>query len=157
MKDTVKGATPDPDAPTGLPTTEKLADGQYADHFVLSDEDRAKGRCRPLRLKYKHVGIRPRFPLRELLPEEKELYGGEYAKFEDYPESEAPAKGRYWTEAELNSGCGGVTTMPQKCAETYAVDPSFYGGTFCAVCGDYFKVGAKGEFIWTDDGTRVGT
>lgn len=53
-------------------------------------------------------------------------------------------------------GCGTVTTMGLAIAETYARDPSFYGGTFCCGCGTHLPVGADGEFVW-DDGTRVGT
>lgn len=54
--------------------------------------------------------------------------------------------------------CGGRTTMPRACAETYAAQPGYYGFTFCCHCHGYFPVGAKGEFIW-NDGSRqkVGT
>lgn len=52
--------------------------------------------------------------------------------------------------------CGAVTTMGQAIAETYAAEPSFYGGTFCVNCGGHFPVGAYGEFVWLD-GTLVGT
>lgn len=51
--------------------------------------------------------------------------------------------------------CGTSTRMPQTIAETYARDPDFYSGTFCAACGAHFPVGASGEFIW-DDGSKVG-
>lgn len=58
-------------------------------------------------------------------------------------------------------GCGGVTSMNIKIAETYARDPYFYGGTFCGRCGDHFKVGKHGEFYWVDadgsTGELVGT
>jgi hypothetical protein len=53
--------------------------------------------------------------------------------------------------------CGGVTTMGQALAETYARDPSFYSGTFCCDCGSHFPVGEEGEFVWADDGSKVGT
>lgn len=53
--------------------------------------------------------------------------------------------------------CGTVTTMGRALSETYARDPSFYSGTFCAGCGDHFPVGANGEFVWTADGEKVGT
>ena len=54
--------------------------------------------------------------------------------------------------------CGGVTTMGLSQSETYARDPYFYSGTFCAVCRSHFPVGDDGEFVW-DDGSeeRVGT
>jgi hypothetical protein len=34
-------------------------------------------------------------------------------------------------------------------AETYARDPSFYGGTYCASCRDHFPVGTTGQFVWS--------
>lgn len=65
--------------------------------------------------------------------------------------------GRFWTAAQLASGCGTVTTMADAIAETYARNPGFYSGTFCAGCRTHFPVGDAGEFVWVDDGTRVGT
>ena len=56
----------------------------------------------------------------------------------------------------VHEKCGVATTMGQALAETYARDPSFYSGTFCAGCGKHFPVGAGGEFVW-DDGAKVGT
>lgn len=53
--------------------------------------------------------------------------------------------------------CGGVTTMGLAIAETYARDPHFYGGTFCAVCGTHFPVGEAGEFVWFGTDEKVGT
>lgn len=53
--------------------------------------------------------------------------------------------------------CGQVTTMNLALAETYARQPDFYGGTFCAHCRDHFPVGAEGEFIWEPGGEKVGT
>lgn len=53
--------------------------------------------------------------------------------------------------------CGVATTMAQKIAETYAANPTFYGGTYCVACKEHFPVGADGEFIWDADGTKVGT
>jgi hypothetical protein len=52
--------------------------------------------------------------------------------------------------------CGGVTTMGQSLAETYARDPKFYSGTFCVHCGTHFPVGADGEFVWADTDEKVG-
>lgn len=83
----------------GVPNTEVRPDGQQKGHVVLCEADRAEGRVRPVREKYKHLK------------------------------------------------CGGVTTMPLACAETYAKNPSFYGSTFCSTCGGYFPVGAEGEFV----------
>lgn len=36
------------------PTSARLPDGQYQDHWVLSDEERAKGFIRPVRRSYVH-------------------------------------------------------------------------------------------------------
>lgn len=136
----------------------KKADGQYSDHAILSDEERARGFIRPVRNAYVHVGIRPKYPLRDLTPDEIERFKDDgYVKYEEYPKSERPHLGRYWTQRDLTSGCNSRTTMPQKIAETYAAKPGFYGSTFCCTCGDYFPVGASGEFVWEGTEEKVGT
>lgn len=160
---TARGNMVDPErAPESAPTADKLSDGQLADHYVLCPEDRAKGYVEPYRESYIHVGIAgPRFPLVDLSEEQHDLVGGDFVKYEPYPESEHPALGRYWSQADLDKvgkGCRQVTRMPRGCAETYAAQPSYYGSTFCCGCGGYFPVGRSGEFIWNDDsGQRVGT
>lgn len=53
--------------------------------------------------------------------------------------------------------CGAVTTMGLSLAETYARNPEFYSGTFCATCGAHYPVGPDGEFTWLDDNSKVGT
>jgi len=53
--------------------------------------------------------------------------------------------------------CGGVTTMGLSLAETYARNPSFYNGTFCAICRSHFPVGENGEFVWDGTDQKVGT
>lgn len=53
--------------------------------------------------------------------------------------------------------CGGSTRMSQTIAETYARDPHFYGGTFCAVCRSHFPIGEDGEFVWDGRKEKVGT
>lgn len=135
--------------------------GQHNDYIILSDEERAKGFVRPVRRSYRHVGMpAPRYPLRDLTPEEQERfseYG--YAKFEDYSEEHA-LSGRFWTKRDLEKvggGCGAVTTMGQKLAETYARDPRFYGSTFCTHCNIHIPVGEFGEFVWEGTDERVGT
>ena len=45
--------------------------------------------------------------------------------------------------------CGGTTTMGRKLSETYARDPRFYSGTFCANCGSHFSLD---QFTWLPDG-----
>lgn len=124
-------------------------------YLVLSEEERAKGFVRPLRRGYRHVGKRPKYPLAPLTAEQKELYGEEgYAAYEAYPESERPACGRFWTAAELKGGCGTVTEMGLALCETYARDPGFYGATYCCGCSKHLPVE---EFVWVEDGQRVGS
>ena len=53
--------------------------------------------------------------------------------------------------------CGTTTTMGLAIAETYARCPEFYGATYCVQCRMHLPVGAQGEFVWLDDGTKVGT
>jgi hypothetical protein len=94
----------------------KRPDGQNEAYLVLSEEERAAGRVRPLRNSYRHTV------------------------------------------------CGTVTKMPDACAETYSVNPGFYGATFCAHCKTHLAlVDADGnrvfEWIGADgktDGTFVG-
>lgn len=56
----------------------------------------------------------------------------------------------------IHTVCGAATTMGQAIAETYARNPGFYSGTFCARCRTHFPVGPEGEFTW-EDGSKVGT
>ncbi|KKK83379.1 hypothetical protein LCGC14_2793970 [marine sediment metagenome] len=132
--------------------------GQQKDYLVLSEAELAKGFVRPVRTRYIHVGIRPKYPLRDLTEEQEaaRVEGHGYVKYERYPDSESPVSGRYWTQAQLDSGCGTSTTISSVIAGTYARDPEFYGATFCFGCKAHFPVGAKGEFTW-DDGSKVGT
>lgn len=142
----------------------KGPDGQHERHPSLPPEQRM-AHVRPVRTQYRHVGIRPTGPLRDLTPEEARLYGEHgYVKFEPYGPERAPGLGRFWTPKDLRSGCGQITTMGSALAETYATRPTFYGKTFCVTCRDYFKVGPlehDGEFVWIEqdgtDGPRVGT
>jgi hypothetical protein len=124
-------------------------------YLVLSEEERAKGFVRPVRNSYKHVGERPKHPLRDLTQEEQECYGSDgYVKYEDYPESESPLTGRFWTAKMLASGCGTVTTMGDALAETYARKPGFYGSTYCVRCQKHLPVE---EFVWEPSGEVVGS
>jgi hypothetical protein len=50
--------------------------------------------------------------------------------------------------------CGAVTTMGMALCETYARDPKFYGGTYCARCHAHFPVD---QFDWAEDGLPVGS
>lgn len=53
----------------------------------------------------------------------------------------------------LHESCGGLTTMAQEIAETYARNPAFYGATFCVTCQRHVSVT---ECRW-EDGTVVGS
>lgn len=131
------------------------SDGQQEVYLVLSEEERAKGFVRPVRQKYKHVGERPKHSTRPLTAEETERYAAfGYISYEEYPEPRGSVTGKFWTQAQLNSGCGTVTTMGLAIAETYARNPKFYGGTFCCACGKHLPVS---EFVWDPDGSPVGS
>jgi hypothetical protein len=53
--------------------------------------------------------------------------------------------------------CGVVTMMPLACAQTYAVNPRYYGSTWCCGCRAYLPVGEHGEFVWDGTAEKVGT
>jgi hypothetical protein len=149
------------DAPT--PTSVTRPDGQKADHWVMCPTEIIQaGFKRPIRLKYRHVGLAgPKYPLSDLTPEQKRLWGDDCGviKFEAYPAG-SHGNGRVWLQADLDridKGCGTVTSMPRPIAETYAANPGYYGSTFCCGCGKYLPVGAKGEFVWDGTNDRVGT
>ena len=128
---------------------------QQSVYLVLSEEERSKGFIRPFRDSYRHVGKRPKFPLRELTDEEKEHFGSEYTMFEVYPAEMAPKTGRYWTQKQLEqTGCGTVTKMGRELSETYAVNPKFYGSTYCVGCKMHRPVD---EFVWDADNQVVGS
>lgn len=73
--------------------------------------------------------------------------------------AEERAKGfvRPVREAYVHLVCGVVTRMGRSLAETYARDPNFYSGTFCAHCRSHFPVGEDGEFVWNGTNEKVGT
>lgn len=54
----------------------------------------------------------------------------------------------------VHSHCGGVTTMGEKLAETYARNPKFYGSTYCAICHMHRPVK---EFRWKGTDELVGS
>lgn len=132
------------------------ATGMQKGYVVLSEAERAKGFVRPVRRSYRHVGCRPKYPTRPLTEQEKKGPDVGYVAYEEYPPEESPLIGRFWTQKQLDSGCGETTTMGLALAETYARDPKFYGATMCCHCREHFPVGEQGEFVW-EDGSRVGT
>lgn len=162
VSETTSGQPPEPGFEcAAAPAPIDPRTGQHKAYWVLSVEERTKGFIRPVRFSYRHVGIGgPKHKIRELTSEERVRYAQVgYVAFEEYPESESPLTGRFWTQAQLDSvgkACGTVTTMGRAIAETYAREPQYYGSTFCVQCGSHFPVGEHGEFVW-DDGTRVGS
>jgi len=129
--------------------------GQNEAYIILSEEERAKGFVRPVRQSYMHVGLKPKYPLRDLTDVEKRRYDeSDFVKYEVYPESESPKVGRFWTEKELRGGCGSVTKMSLPLSETYARDPKFYGSTFCIGCRTHLPVA---EFVWDGTDEPVGS
>lgn len=143
----------DPDLGRGADSSPVPQNKKY---LVLSEEERAKGFVRPVRQSYVHVGLKPKYPLRDLTEDEQERFKQfGYAKFEAYPESESPVNGRYWTQADLNNrGCGAKTTMAVPLAETYARNPKFYGSTYCCGCSMHRPVA---EFVWDGTDELVGS
>lgn len=131
---------------------------QHEAYLVLSEEERAKGFVRPYRDRYIHIGAPgPIYPLLDLNEVQKGLYGDTYAKYEQYPESELPTLGKFWTQKELDNigkGCGTETIMGRALSETYARQPSFYGSTYCVGCSKHLPVK---EFVWSADHQRVGS
>ena len=53
-----------------------------------------------------------------------------------------------------HTACGGITTMGDALAETYAREPKFYGSTYCVWCKMHKAVS---EFTWEPDGSTVGS
>jgi hypothetical protein len=51
-------------------------------------------------------------------------------------------------------GCGSVTTMGIALAETYARDPQFYQGTFCATCRHHYPLD---QFVWEGTSEILGS
>jgi hypothetical protein len=150
----------------GRPVTDDHRDikpnGQQKGYVILSDEERARGFVRPVRVSYVHVGPPKPDNLRDLTEDERRRYAQYgYVKYEAYDASKEKSAvvGKYWTQEQLDrlGGCGVKTTMGISIAETYARDPTFYGGTFCCGCGAHFPVGKFGEFVWDGTDERVGT
>lgn len=100
---------------------------------------------------------------RQIYPEhtDKITEGHKKGQQKDYVvlAEEERAKGfvRPVRQSYRHNRCGATTTMGLTLAETYARDPYFYSGTFCATCQTHFPVGENGEFIWFGTDQKVGT
>ena len=70
--------------------------------------------------------------------------------------AEERAKGfvRPVRDSYVHKVCGISTKMGQALAETYARDPSFYSGTFCAFCQHHFPLD---QFVWDGTNEQVGS
>ena len=148
--------TTDPQDPRLGHGSDSTPTAQNQAYLVLSPEEIAKGFVRPLRKSYQHVGEKPQYLLRDLTEDEKERHAASnYVAYEKYPETEDPILGRFWTQAQLDrKGFDSVTIIDDTIAATYSRKPTFYGSTYCCYCRKHLPVA---EFVWTDDGTKVGS
>jgi len=151
MSDEEKMCTTSGEAVAKVRAEQTNPTGQHRAYLILCDEEREKGFVKPYRDSYKHVGIRPRYATRELTADEQvRHHGHNYVAYEEYPPAEGTCVvGRFWTAAQLASGCGTITTMGRTIAETYARDPYFYGATFCVRCNRHIELE---QFAWEPDG-----
>lgn len=101
-----------------------VRDGQQKGYVVLSEAERSKGFVRPYRDSYVHLGI--------------------LSNLDTSPTVKPIRKG----------GCGSITSMGRSLAETYARDPGFYSGTFCATCKTHFPLD---QFVWSGTNEQVGS
>lgn len=159
--------TTDPNDPRLGHGVDKEPVPQNEVYLVLSEEERAKGFVRPVRNSYIHVGRDLSYykGIHRMLTEEE---------MKEHPEKKYVAVmtqltnpdgsflgGAYVTQEELDAyqfgrrigGCGGLTTMGDALAETYARDPNFYGSTYCCYCHKHLPVS---EFVWADTDITVG-
>ena len=151
----------DPEHPSLTRGVDKEPVQQAPVYLALSEEERAKGFVRPVRISYIHVGLaEPDLPLEdisdEMLTAKPWLANTPYVKWQPTPVHPTSA-GRYWTQEEVDKigkGCRTVTTMNRVLAETYAREPGFYGATYCVGCSMHLPVD---EFVWDGTDERVGT
>lgn len=84
-------------------------------------------------------------------------------QYERHPTDEAGGYVAPIRYAYKHLKCGGVTTCGEAIAISYAKHPEMYGGTFCAICRDYFDLVTYDDegngtraFVWDVDGRPVG-
>lgn len=95
----------------------------------------------------------------------RQLSNGEFILSEDYreidpstgmqkgyevlpPEERAKGFVRPVRNVYIHLTCNTETKMGQSIAETYARNPKFYSGTFCAYCKAHFPLN---QFVWKDN------
>ncbi len=138
--------------------------GMHEAYWILSDAERAKGFVRPVRMSYVHIGRKVCGKPRDDAPPVG------YAAMVCVMPPGHDGGCTQWTGARASAlirlqrtgylgGCGTVTRMNIKIAETYARDPKYYGSTFCVgdSCRTHFPVGEFGEFVWDGTDEKVGT
>lgn len=77
----------------------------------------------------------------------------EDGQYEHHPSNPLPTFVAPLRNEYIHLKCGTRTLMPAKgLILTYATNPSYYGRTFCANCGDYFVLS---EFVWCEKGERT--
>lgn len=144
------------------------ATGQQKGYVVLAPEERAKGFVRPVRRSYVHAGFGYCGADLGSWREQPNAFGyvscicGGPPSHEDPHGDDGGHSVFVATQRELDrlkttgryKGCGTLTTMGIALAETYARDPKFYGGTFCAGCSAHFPVS---EFLWEGTDEVVGS
>ena len=113
------------DVPVDRSHTALKENGQQQDYVVKKVRE---GYVRPLRYKYRHVGVHT------IIHDDIDIHKV--------------------IREENVGGCNTVTTMNRKIAETYACDPQFYTGTFCAGCNKHYPLS---EFVWDGTEERVGS
>lgn len=138
--------------------------GQNKAYLIMTDEELSKGYVRPFRDTYIHKGRKyenapvllsenhtfqdrvyiATIPV--LKDEDGKVIGSSYLTKKEYDQ--------WYETGGFIGGCGGKTTMARKIAETYAVNPKYYGATFCAFCGQHLSVN---EFVWDGTDELVGS
>lgn len=74
---------------------------------------------------------------------------GQYENYPTVDEGEFEQKPR---KTYIHQDCGKATTMSAELAESVARDPTYYGKTFCAECGEHVPVD---EVEWEDGSNWV--
>lgn len=151
---TVSGRAPEDPAVPGAPAPIDPVTGQHKDHYVLPEEERAKGYIRPLRFSYTHAGRLVCGKPKNKNPDQ--LEGEEVPDIWvclGAPGHEGPCGTPGYGRNRNVIGCQTSTRMPASIAETWAADPKYYGETFCVGCKKYLPVG---EFVWDGSIERLG-
>lgn len=76
----------------------------------------------------------------------------EDGQFENHPTTDEGEFVQPVRENYVHDECGTVTKMPWRLAKSFARDPTFYDGTFCCGCGDYYPLK---EFRWEANDQRL--